>query len=66
MSEADFKRQNRNSVLAYADEDLVVYRITKVVMTSHPGTMFYYFNKGKLMMMDQGQRRADLVIEVKK
>jgi hypothetical protein len=64
MSENEFRKHNGGAKLVYQDVNGSVYRITKVVMTTNPGSKFYYFTDGKLTRIDEGQRKADIAIDI--
>lgn len=63
MSEKEFLANNHKAKLVKMRPDYTVYRITKDVMTSDPGTKYYYFAKGQLFLIDEGVQRPDLTID---
>ena len=64
-TEAEFKKHNHNAVLVEMNEHVTVYRITLTMLTTNPGSKFYYFRDGKLFSIDEGERQPDVVVEHK-
>ena len=61
MSEADFVAKNKAAYIVGVEAGNNIYRVNKYTSDGRPA--FFYFKNGVLSSMDQGQVRADLVIE---
>ncbi|MGY4537016.1 hypothetical protein ACVW0P_001430 [Mucilaginibacter sp. UYNi724] len=62
-SEADFLKQRKNASLVMMSPEMTVYKIFKGPYNRDRGTRFYYFHDGKLFLIDQGEKRPNIVID---
>ena len=63
MSEEEFKSSNVGEVLVYAEEGVTAYGMYADAWGTQ--YLYYYFVNGKLVEINQGVRKADVIIQNK-
>lgn len=63
MSETDFTRQYKTAEAVKLAQDGDVYKMNLYVQGIYK-SKYFYFQEGKLVRVDDGQRRPDVIIQV--
>ena len=60
MSETEFKQKNVGEQIVYMRNGITAYRMYS---GTSAGYLYYYFNEGKLVEINQGERQPDIIIQ---